>query len=293
MELSVSYKNGTALGPKAILEASDQLEGWDYSQQLSVIRDAGIYTALPIDCNSNDPIIILDHIEQAVTKSLSFNAIPVLLGGEHTVTLGALRAIKRYSTTPFGIIQIDAHADLRNTYHGNHLSHACVMHRAVDDLGIPLFQIGVRAISHEEVVFRKEKNIEFIDAKEIHINGVKSIVKYNSESTSEFSYKSAPASNVAYDFLPAGFPQKVYITLDVDGLDPSVIRATGTPVPGGISWYDTMILLENVIKTREVIGFDVVELAPIEGDHASDFAAAQLAYSVMGMVQRFKLGMRI
>ncbi|MBF0229211.1 MAG: agmatinase family protein [Desulfamplus sp.] len=288
MELSVSYKNGTALGPKAILEASDQLEAWDYSQSLSVIRDAGIYTALPIDCKG-DPELVLERIEDAVTKSLSFNAIPVLLGGEHTVTLGSLRAFKRYSTTPFGIIQIDAHADLRDTYHGNRLSHACVMHRAVDDLGIPLFQIGVRAISHEEVVFRKEKNIEFIDAREIHIKGITSIAKYSSKPdlNSDFVYKSASTSNVDYDILPSGFPKKVYITLDVDGLDPSVIRATGTPVPGGIGWYDTMILLENIIRTREVIGFDVVELAPIEGDHASDFAAAQLAYSVMGMVQRF------
>ncbi|MBF0467464.1 MAG: arginase family protein [Desulfamplus sp.] len=231
------------------------------------------------------------------------SAVPVLLGGEHTVTLGALRAIKKHliytsgtvhidpsckspagdsgtipiepsgtiavqssvntANAPFGIIQIDAHADLRDSYEGSRLSHACVMRRAVEDLGIPLFQIGVRAISHEEVIFRSENKIPYIDARDIYLKGI------------------FPDS-----FLPAGFPLKIYITLDVDGLDPSVIRATGTPVPGGIGWHDTLTLLECVIKGREVVGFDVVELAPVKGDHASDFAAAQLAYSVMGMVKR-------
>ncbi|MBF0302945.1 MAG: arginase family protein, partial [Desulfamplus sp.] len=239
---------------------------------------------------------------KVASDNTPLNAIPVLLGGEHTVTLGALRALKKYfikssancdskdSTTnldsasyssnqsaalgniraPFGIIQIDAHADLRDSYQGSGLSHACVMRRAVDDLNIPLFQIGVRAISYEEVIFRSQKNIPFIDAKDIYSYGVKAICDSDK-------------------LLPVDFPKKIYITLDVDGLDPSVIRATGTPVPGGISWYDTLTLLEKIIKIREVIGFDVVELAPVEGDHASDFAAAQLTYSVMGMIQKYNI----
>lgn len=288
MELSVSYGGGTASGPQAILEASDQLEAWDDSQGLALVTHYGIHTTLPVDC-TGDPETVLNKIESAVTRALSFNAIPVLLGGEHTVTLGALRALKKklsepcgstihtslsthtspfgpddINSQPFGIIQIDAHADLRDSYEGSRLSHACVMRRAVDELGIPLFQLGVRAISSEEVSFRKAQKILFIDARELHLKGLPE------------------------NLLPAEFPEKIYITLDVDGLDPSVIRATGTPVPGGIGWYDTLTLLEKSIRGRKVVGFDIVELAPAKGDHASDFAAAQLTYSVMGMVQRLK-----
>lgn len=324
MELSVSYGSGTAGGPQAIIEASDQLEVWDnfqasrdiesYLEQYDSVLRSGIYTAPPVDCKG-EPETVLGRIEEVVARALSFNqvasenqaasentalnAIPVLLGGEHTVTLGALRAFKKYfiksstnydskdSTTnldsasyssnqssalgniraPFGIIQIDAHADLRDSYQGSGLSHACVMRRAVDDLNIPLFQIGVRAISYEEVVFRREKNIPFIDAKQIYLHGVKALCDSDK-------------------LLPVDFPKKIYITLDVDGLDPSVIRATGTPVPGGLGWYDTLTLLEKIISKRDVVGFDLVELAPVEGDHASDFAAAQLIYSVMGMVKK-------
>ncbi len=336
MESSVSYGSGTAAGPQAILEASDQLEVWDnfqasrdiesYLEQYDSVLSSGIYTAPPVDCKG-EPETVIGRIEEAVARALSFNhitsenrvisdnkvasdniplnAIPVLLGGEHTVTLGALRALKKYfvkssasydykancdcrdsktnpdSTSyssnpndllgniraPFGIIQIDAHADLRESYQGSGLSHACVMRRAVDDLNIPLFQIGVRAISYEEVAFRREKNIPFIDAKDIYSNGVKAVCDSDK-------------------LLPVDFPKKIYITLDVDGLDPSVIRATGTPVPGGLGWYDTLTLLEKIISKRDVVGFDLVELAPVVGDHASDFAAAQLIYSVMGMVKK-------
>lgn len=318
MESSVSYGSGTARGPKAILEASDQLEVWDNFQASreaesylecydSVLR-SGIYTALPVDCKGEAETVI-GRIEEAVARALSFNhinsekrvisdnkvasentsvnTIPVLLGGEHTVTLGALRALKKYfikssancdckdsnhnKIAPFGIVQIDAHADLRESYQGSRLSHACVMRRAVDDLNIPLFQIGVRALSYEEVVFRREKNISFIDAKDIYLKGVKAVCDSD-------------------NLLPVDFPKKIYITLDVDGLDPSVIRATGTPVPGGLGWYDTLTLLEKIISERDVVGFDLVELAPVEGDRASDFAAAQLIYSIMGMVKKYSRG---
>ncbi|MBF0257253.1 MAG: agmatinase family protein [Desulfamplus sp.] len=340
MESSVSYRGGTSAGPHAILDASNQLEAWDSSQGLAVIHDCGIYTARPVDCNG-EPETVLERIEKLVARTLQFkpitvnnipvSSVPVLLGGEHTVTLGALRAIKKHliqtsgdvqvepsvntanavnissvvdnASAPFGIIQIDAHADLRDSYEGSRLSHACVMRRAVEDLDIPLFQIGVRAISHEEVIFRSEKKIPFIDAREIYLKNliakhlhIPSVYphlsadypdlpsKILSSTTTSSCYSS---SDIFSDsLLPAGFPEKIYITLDVDGLDPSVIRATGTPVPGGIGWHDTLTLLECVIRGREVVGFDVVELAPVKGDHASDFAAAQLVYSVMGMAKR-------
>ena len=258
MESSVSYGSGTARGPQAILLASQQLEAWDgYSLPL----EAGIHTTPPVDCTGTAEVI-LDRIEQAVANSLSFGALPVILGGEHTVTLGALRALKKASHLPFGIIQVDAHADLRDTYEGSALSHACVMRRAIQDLGLPLVQIGVRALSREEETYRRERQITFFDARTLYLQGI------------------------PHQLFPPGFPDHIYITLDVDGLDPSVIRATGTPVPGGLGWHDTLTLLEKSISEKKVVGFDVVELAPVAGDHASDFAAAQLVYTTMGMIRR-------
>ncbi|SLM31777.1 Agmatinase [Desulfamplus magnetovallimortis] len=265
MERSVSYGRGTDQGPFAILEASQQLEAWD---GFSIPLDMGIHTVECVDCTGNTEEI-LSHIENSVNASLDCNAIPVILGGEHTVTLGALRALHSHYASrplsPFGIIQIDAHADLRDEYEGDPLSHASVMRRAVDDLDLPLFQIGVRALCFEEVKFRKEKSISCIDARDIYLKGLNGLPR---------------------QLLPQDFPDNIYITIDVDGLDPSVIRATGTPVPGGIGWYDTIALLERCIYGRNVIGFDIVELAPVENDTASDFAAALLVYMVMGMVQR-------
>ncbi len=258
METSVSYGGGTAQGPRAILMASQQLEAWD-GQCLPL--EQGIHTTGPVDCKGAVEDI-LARIEKAVSKALALNALPVILGGEHTVTLGALRALKKASSKAFGIVQVDAHADLRDTYEENPLSHACVMRRATQDLGIPLVQLGVRALCREEDHYRREKNITFFDARQLHLQGIPD------------------------ELLPPDFPDDIYITLDVDGLDPSVIRATGTPVPGGLGWQDTLTLLEKSMHNKKVVGFDVVELAPMAGDHASDFAAAQLVYSTMGMINR-------
>lgn len=258
METSVSYAGGAARGPGAILRASSQLEAWDGR---STPLENGIHTTAPVDCTGTTEAV-LERIETAVSKAIGHGALPVVLGGEHTVTLGALRALKEHLDHPFGIVQLDAHADLRNAYEGNPLSHACVMGRAVRDLGLPLLQLGVRALCREEVDFRKQQDISHWDARQIHENGIPE------------------------PLFPPNFPMDIYITLDVDGLDPSVIRATGTPVPGGLSWYDTLSLLEKCIQGRTVAGFDVVELAPVDGDHASEFAAAQLVYHTMGMIQR-------
>ncbi len=257
LEATVSYGGGTAGGPAAILNASDQLETWD---GVSIPFDAGIHTAPTVDCHSGIESA-LENIEATVGVALSCGARPIVLGGEHTVTLGALRALKK-DVGLFGVVQFDAHADLRDSYEGTPFSHACVMRRALDDLGLPLFQIGVRALCGEEIAVRRQREVSYLDARDLYLNGI----------------PEAP--------LPEDFPDKIYITFDLDGLDPSVIRATGTPVPGGIFWHDALTLLERVIRGREVLGADVVELAPAPGDHASDFAAAQLTYCIMGMMLR-------
>lgn len=254
-EATVSYGGGTANGPAAILEASDQLEVWD---GLSDPSELGIYTHPTVDC-SGSPEAVVDRIE-AATEAAAQYGMPVLLGGEHTVTLGALRALhKRHGR--FGIVQFDAHADLRNTYEGSPYSHASVMHRALD-LGLPVFGIGVRAMCKDEVAVRTAHGLSHLDARDLATNGIPQTL------------------------LPEDFPDTIYVTFDVDGLDPSVIRATGTPVPGGVLWWQAITLLEKAISGRRVIGMDVVELAPQPGDHASDFAAAQLTYHMMGIVQR-------
>ena len=253
LESSTSYGTGTAAGPDAIIEASTQLELWDGT---GTPGTCGIHTATPVDC-SKEIAKTLDRIEDAVSYALECEALPLVLGGEHTVTLGALRAMKqKYGR--FGVVQFDAHADLRNTYQGSPFSHACVMRRAMDDLRVPVFQIGVRALCAEEAEYRKAQEVPCLDARKLHIKGIPTQV------------------------LPANFPERIYITFDVDGLDPAVIRATGTPVPGGLGWHDALTLLERIVAGRRVIGADVVELAPAQGDHASDFAAAQLAYHLIG-----------
>lgn len=248
-EKTVSYGGGTAKGPDAILEASYQLEAYD---GVGCPCERGIFT--------HPPQHTLEFLEREVAQVLKLGQIPVMLGGEHTVTYAALKALKD-SGESFGIVQFDAHADLRDTYEGDKFSHACVMRRAVE-MDLPLFQIGVRALSLAEVELRKEKNIPHLDGYEIGRNGI-------------------PAN-----LLPEGFPEKVYVTFDVDGLDPSIMPSTGTPEPGGLDWFQTMRCLEQIVAEKTVIGCDFVELAPIKNLHTPDFLVARLIYNFMGLVAR-------
>jgi agmatinase len=256
-EKSVSYGSGTALGPRSILKASWQLEQWDGKSKPCV---HGIYTCETVDC-SVDPEQVIENIANATKEIVEQGGMPVVLGGEHTVTYGVVKGLKAAGIDDFGIVQIDAHADLREAYEGDPLSHASVMKRAVD-MGIPLYQLGIRAYCEEEIGFRKEFGVHYQDADELVPNNINELE------------------------LPADFPSKVFFTVDVDGLDPSVFPSTGTPVPGGLSWYQTLSLFESVAKQREIIGFDIMEFAPIKGFHAYDFAAAMLTYKMMGIVER-------
>lgn len=256
-EKSVSYGGGTALGPNAILQASWQLEEWDGKSKPC---DEGIYTCEPVDC-SVAPQQVIDNIAKATADIIKSGGMPIVLGGEHTVTYGVIKGLRDAGIEDFGIVQIDAHADLRQAYEGDFLSHASVMKRAVD-MGIPLYQLGIRAYCEEEMAFREEFGVLYQDADELVPNRIQSIE------------------------LPDDFPSKVFFTLDIDGMDPSVFPSTGTPVPGGLDWYQTLNLFESVAKQREIIGFDIMEFAPIEGFHAYDFSASLLTYKLMGIVQR-------
>jgi agmatinase len=256
-ERSVSYGGGTAHGPAGILSASWQLEVWDRGE---IPAEEGIYTHPPVDVTGK-PEGVLDRIAEAVCRVLRLGAMPVVLGGEHTVTYGVVRGFLQAGVRDFGVVQLDAHADLRDSYRGDPLSHACAMRRILE-AGIPLYQLGVRALCEEEAAVRESFGIDFLDAEVLVPGGIDEVD------------------------LPADFPENLYFTLDVDGMDPSVFPATGTPVPGGPGWYQTLKLIESVARQRRLIGFDLMELAPIPGFHCYDFAAAQLVYKIMGIKRR-------
>lgn len=256
-ERTVSYGGGTGQGPAAIIEASQQLEVWDGKSNPSSL---GIYTHPAVDC-SGDPAAVIERIADATRSILSLGGLPVGIGGEHTVTWGIIKGYLDAGLRDFGVVQIDAHADLRHAYEGDLLSHASVMKRVVE-AGVPLFQLGIRAYCEEEMATREEFGVGFIDADEL------------------------VPRNITEVKLPETFPRKVFFTLDIDGMDPSIFPSTGTPVPGGLGWYQTLSLFESVARQRELIGLDLLEFAPIAGFHAYEFAASQLLYKLMGIAQR-------
>ena len=262
METTVSYGGGTAKGPRAILDASGQLEDFDGR---SCPGDLGIHTQRMVKPGAGQKSLEerwIEAIEKAVAKALRCGAVPAVLGGEHTVTQAAARAF-RAAGEEIGFIHFDAHADLRDTYEGTKYSHACVMRR-IHEMGFPVVQLGTRAYCLEERDYRaaNRKTLRAYDADRI------------------------AAGKLPAKWIPRGFPKKVFITFDVDGLDPSVMPATGTPVPGGLGWHEAMRLLDAVAAEHPIAGFDVVELAPVRGWHHADFAAARLVYALMGAAAR-------
>ncbi len=251
LEKTVSYGTGTSKAPEIIINASNQLERNHNSP-----CDFGIYTHDLIDCSLNFNSIF-QNIENLIFDILNKDKIPVCIGGEHSLTFGVIKAFKKkYNTShdDFGIIQLDAHADLRKTYNGDINSHATVMYKILNE-NIPIFQFGVRAQSNEEIKLRDELTINF-----------KTIDDYRKK------------PNIK---LPDNFPKNIYITFDSDCLDPSIMPATGTPVPNGLYYDETFLILEKLIENRKVIGFDYVEYTPIENFHAYDYISANIIYDLM------------
>lgn len=261
MEESVSYGGGTAEGPAAILKASWQLETWDGKSDPS---SRCIYTHGPLD-TSGSPEEVIERIAAQTAALVKAGRFPVGLGGEHTVTYGIIKGLVDAGLENFGVVQIDAHADLRDAYEGNPFSHGSAMKRIVD-LDIPLFQLGVRALCREEIATRKLFGVGHLDADIL-----------------------VPKNATSID-LPDDFPDYIFFTLDIDGIDPSIFPSTGTPVPGGLGWYQTLSLFESVVRQRHIIGMDIMEFSPIPGFHGYDFSAALLVYKMMGIVEREKFG---
>lgn len=257
MEATVCYGGGTARGPQAILEASRQLDDFDGP---GCPGELGIHTQPAVKPAAGRGDLgerWLRGIEKAVARALKAGAVPVVLGGEHTATLGSIRAF-RAAGAEIGIVHFDAHADLRETYQGRKISHACVMRR-IHELGYPLLQIGLRAVSHAEREYRRAHRA--------------TITAWDSPVL--------PPGQLPRHWIPRDFPKQVFITFDLDALDPGVIPATGTPVPGGLGWYAAMEFIAAVAAARQIVGIDVVELAPMKGLHHPDFAAALLVNALM------------
>lgn len=249
-----SYVSGSRRGPAAILEASANIEIYDHDLDLEPARE-GVYTAPEVEPVADDPEATLARIRDAVRAIVTSGSMPVVLGGEHTVSLGAVRALA--PDEDFFVVSLDAHADLRSSYQGTPLSHACFLRRALEVVGATA--LGVRSLSKEEHDFAVAEGLRLVHAEEIQEKGVAAL---------DLNY----------------IPRNIYISLDLDVLDPSVMPSTGTPEPGGLSWYDLIDLLKRVISGRRVLGFDVVELCPQPGNVAPDFTAAKLIYKLMGII---------
>lgn len=256
LEASVSFGTGTAAGPKAIIQASRQLELFDEEFWCEPYLDFGI-ACLKEPRIARDIPAALNQIEAIVSAVLDEGKFPFVLGGEHSITAGIIRPFaKRYEDLV--VLQIDAHADLRDGYEGEHYSHASAMRRVLDHGKIKMVQVGIRGLCQEEA--------NFYDASRDRI-------------TMYLAVEQA-AWNIEEIVAPLkGRP--VYITLDIDGLDCATMPATGTPVPGGLSYLKTLEILRRACETGRVVGADLVEFAPIKGFHAYDFTAASLAYKLL------------
>lgn len=258
-EGTVSYEGGTGEGPRAILAASQQLEAYD--EELDREIDAvGFATLPPVDV-AGDPATVMGRIRAAALPAVRDGKWLLTLGGEHSVTYGPLAAHLEARGRPFSILQLDAHADLRPSYHGTPHSHASIMARA-HELGLPFVQVGLRAVSADERAFLREHDLE------------RNVF---------WAHEVVPAADERWmDAVVERLGPDVYVTIDVDGLDPAIMPSTGTPVPGGLGWYPTLRLLRRVARSRRIIGGDVTELAPRAGQHAPDFLAARLAHKLIG-----------
>jgi agmatinase len=256
LEASVSYGAGTAAGPEAIIAASPQLEFFDEEFWCEPFRHFGIATLEAPEIARGLPAA-LDQLEAIVDTVLGEGKFPLTLGGEHALTPGAVRAVARRHPD-LVVLQFDAHSDLRDGYLGEPFSHAAAMRRVLDQAGVSLVSVGIRATDISEVPFI-EANPE-----RITIHWAKDRRRWDAHAIA------APLRG-----------RPVYVTFDVDGFDASLMPATGTPVPGGFFFDEACEILRAASAAGSIVGADIVELAPIPGLHACDFTAAKLAYKLL------------
>ena len=245
-----TWQKGADKGPEALIDASAHMELYDIETDSQVYLK-GIYTAEPVDVNIL-PDQIAEKVEIAVQPFLKKGKFVVLVGGEHSVSSGSVKAhLDKYPN--LSVLQLDAHSDLRYEYEGTKYNHACVMSRISEMC--PIVQVGIRSMDYTEKEFLDNSRVFF--AEDIHNK-----------------------SNWKKKVLPL-LTDQVYITIDLDVFDPSIMPSTGTPEPGGLLWYDVIELLKDVFDNKEVVGFDIVELCPNPQNKAPDFLAAKLVYKLL------------
>lgn len=257
-DLTSTYQPGSRRGPMAILEASTNMELYDEELKKETYL-AGIHTTLPVEIDARGPKNMINAVRKKISKIVTMNKIPVMLGGEHSISLGAVQALKE-KYPKLSVLQLDAHADLRDSYQGSPFSHASVARRISEIC--PLVQVGIRSMSKEEGDFLPKSNVKSYSADFVleQKNWCEKICK--------------------------DLKGDVFVTIDLDVFDPSIMSSTGTPEPGGIYWRDVLRLLKAVSRTCKIRGFDVVELAPVAGNIAPDFMTAKLIYRLMGYITK-------
>ena len=263
LEKTVSYGSGTKKGPQEIIKASHQVELYDEDLKKEPHKNIGIKTLkpFPIKKNIKDALNQIENINDLLLNKKKF---PLILGGEHSLTPGAIKPFVRKFGKIF-LLHFDAHADLRNSYNGNKFSHASAIRRCLDNPNVSVISFGIRNISSSEVPFLKKnkKRIKIFWAKDKskwNLNKFKKIIKN----------------------------KKVYITFDVDALDLSLMPATGTPEPGGLFWDETINIIKIASQCSDIVGADVNELSPIKGFDSYNFLAAKLVYKIISYSFEFK-----
>ncbi len=257
-EATVSYRTGTRHGPKAILDASEQVELFDEELGAEFFQ-CGIATLCPLPPDQAGPPAMQERLYRAARRIMKDGKFLLTLGGEHGITPALVRAAAGRSRK-LSVLQFDAHADLRNAYDNTPFSHASAMRRVLDYVDC-VVGVGIRNYSKEEHRFMRRNGMEPVTARECH------------------------ESDNWFDRVLDRLGETVYVTIDIDAFDPSVAPGTGTPEPGGLNWYQVTGLLRRVAAERKIVAADIVEVAPIPGQVVTEFLAARLAYKLIAYVQ--------
>ncbi len=256
LEKTVSYGVGTKNGPKEIIKASHQVELYDEELNCEPFKKIGIKTLKPFKIDKNIRKA-LNKISKVNEEIISKNMFPLTFGGEHSITPGCITPfVKKYKK--LCLLHFDAHADLRDSYEGEKYSHASAIRRCLDNKNVSVISLGIRNISKSEIPYLKKNSgrIKIFwakDKKRWNLNSFKKLIKNKT----------------------------VYLTFDVDGLDSSIMPATGTPEPGGLLWDETLEIIKIAMKNAKVVGADINELAPIKGFNSYNFLVAKLAYKIL------------
>ncbi|MFO8071690.1 MAG: agmatinase [Polyangia bacterium] len=254
-EVSTSFGKGTMHAPDTVLEELDALDCFDFRTARDPFHGVPRSVVRPHGSELVDARIQQAVAGRVVGEMMDGGGFPLSIGGEHTVSLGPIRAAR--ARGELGVVQLDAHADLRDSYDGNPLSHACTMRRVLD-MDCDVFGVGIRAVSQEEATLAQEHGIEHVHARRV-------------------------IEDTDWYRLLSDLPQRIYLTVDLDYFDPADVPAVGTPEPGGPDWESTLAFLEYLFAVKDVVGADVVELMPGAGDAASVRAAARLIGSIVGL----------